>query len=161
MYDKLLKPQQSFWITLYLLPVPLPLCVPVSSQSVLIVCVCISCQTLCSPGAYVCSANHSGDQVLTYLHLVYVLTRHIIIFCQSFWRPGAYLFPVSLYADEVLTVSQWIFNGRVHLLSNETPTWCNTVQVLFLQSHSTCFRRQAPIIRSIKKLAWRPLVQVL
>ena len=35
--------------------------------------------------------------------------------------------------------------------SNITPTWCNTVQVLFLQSHSTCFRRQAPIIRSIKK----------
>ena len=24
-------------------------------------------------------------------------------------------------------------------LSNETPTWCNTVQVLFLQGHSTCF----------------------
>ena len=23
--------------------------------------------------------------------------------------------------------------------SNKTPTWCNTVQVLFLQSHSTCF----------------------
>ena len=44
--------------------------------------------------------------------------------------------------------------------SNKTPTWCNTVQVLFLQSHSTCFGRQAPIIRSIKKLARRPLVQV-
>jgi hypothetical protein len=28
-------------------------------------------------------------------------------------------------------------------------------------SHSTCFRHQAPIIRSIKKLARRPLVQVL
>jgi hypothetical protein len=28
-------------------------------------------------------------------------------------------------------------------------------------SHSTCFGRQAPIIRSIKKLARRPLVQVL
>jgi len=23
--------------------------------------------------------------------------------------------------------------------SNETPTWCNTVQILFLQGHSTCF----------------------
>jgi hypothetical protein len=32
--------------------------------------------------------------------------------------------------------------------SNETPTWCNTVQVLFLQSNSTCFGRQTPIIRS-------------
>ena len=34
------------------------------------------------------------------------------------------------------------------------------MQVLFLQRHSTCFGRQAPIIRSIKKLlmmgAWRP-----
>ena len=28
--------------------------------------------------------------------------------------------------------------------SNETPTWCNTVQVLFLQSHSTCFVRKHP-----------------
>ena len=28
--------------------------------------------------------------------------------------------------------------------SNETPTWCNTVQVLFLQSHSTCFGRKLP-----------------
>jgi len=31
---------------------------------------------------------------------------------------------------------------------NKTP-WCYTVQVLFLQTHSTCFGRQAPIIRSI------------
>ena len=28
--------------------------------------------------------------------------------------------------------------------SNETPTLCNTVQVLFLQSHSTCFGRKRP-----------------
>jgi len=28
--------------------------------------------------------------------------------------------------------------------SNETPTWCNTVQVLVLQSHSTCFGRKRP-----------------
>ena len=28
--------------------------------------------------------------------------------------------------------------------SNETPTWCNTVQVLFLQRHSTCFGRKRP-----------------
>ena len=28
--------------------------------------------------------------------------------------------------------------------SNETPTWCNTVQVLFLQSHSTCFGPKRP-----------------
>ena len=32
--------------------------------------------------------------------------------------------------------------------SNETPTWCNTVQVLFLQSRYM-FRAQAPINRSI------------
>ena len=29
-------------------------------------------------------------------------------------------------------------------LSNKTPTRCNTVQVLFLQSHSTCFGRKRP-----------------
>ena len=28
--------------------------------------------------------------------------------------------------------------------SNETPAWWNTVQVLFLQSHSTCFGRKRP-----------------
>ena len=28
--------------------------------------------------------------------------------------------------------------------SNKTPTWCNTVQVLFLQSHSTCFGCKRP-----------------
>jgi len=29
-------------------------------------------------------------------------------------------------------------NCTIHK-SKETPTWCNTVQVLFLQGHSTCF----------------------
>ena len=29
-------------------------------------------------------------------------------------------------------------------LSNETSTWCNTAQVLFLQSHSACFGRKRP-----------------
>ena len=28
--------------------------------------------------------------------------------------------------------------------SKETPTWCNTVQVLFLQGHSICFGRKRP-----------------
>ena len=45
--------------------------------------------------------------------------------------------------------------------SNETPTWCNTVQVLFLQSHSTCFGRQAPNHQEYLKLVRRPLVRVL
>jgi len=36
------------------------------------------------------------------------------------------------------------------LSSNETPTWCNTVQVLFLQSHSTCFGRKRPSSRVFK-----------
>ena len=26
----------------------------------------------------------------------------------------------------------------------KTPTWCNTVQVLYLQGHSTCFGRKRP-----------------
>ena len=43
---------------------------------------------------------------------------------------------------------------------NKTPSWCYTVQVLFLQTHSTWFGRQAPIIRSILKLARRSLVRV-
>ena len=28
--------------------------------------------------------------------------------------------------------------------TNETPTWCNTVQISFLQGHSTCFGRKRP-----------------
>ena len=28
--------------------------------------------------------------------------------------------------------------------TNETPTWCNTMQVLFLQCHSKCFGRKCP-----------------
>ena len=35
-------------------------------------------------------------------------------------------------------------NSRDNFLPNETPTWCNTVQVLFLQIHSTCFGRKRP-----------------
>ena len=35
-------------------------------------------------------------------------------------------------------------------ISNETPTWCNTVQVLFLQGHSTCFGRKRPSSRVFK-----------
>ena len=34
--------------------------------------------------------------------------------------------------------------------SNETPTWCNTVQVLILQGHSTCFGRKRPSSRVFK-----------
>ena len=41
--------------------------------------------------------------------------------------------------------------------SNETPTWCNTVQVLFLQSHSTCFgrKRNLPNTHSVSALIRR------
>ena len=30
---------------------------------------------------------------------------------------------------------------------NKTPTWCKKIQILLLQTFSTCFGRQAPIIR--------------
>jgi len=32
---------------------------------------------------------------------------------------------------------------------NKTPTWCNKMQILLLQTFSACFGRHAPIIRSI------------
>ena len=35
-------------------------------------------------------------------------------------------------------------NKQLQAKSNETPTWSNTVQVLFLQGHSTCFGRKRP-----------------
>ena len=49
---------------------------------------------------------------------------------------------------------------RVAFQSNETPTWCNTVQVLFLQCQSTCFGRKRPS-SGIFKTIQRPLVHVL
>ena len=36
------------------------------------------------------------------------------------------------------------FWSKISGSSNETPTWCNTVQVLFLQGHSTCFGHKRP-----------------
>ena len=48
-----------------------------------------------------------------------------------------------------MTLLEFICFQLIQGKSNETPTWCNIVQVLFLQGHSTCFGRQAPIIRSI------------
>ena len=73
----------------------------------------------------------------------------------------------KLYTTELWHVTRSVLRSYKYQVqpqtfkSNKTPTWCDTVQVLFLQSHCTCFGRQAPIIRSIKKLARRPLVQVL
>ena len=66
----------------------------------------------------------------------------------------------SLYPTENTNCLSYIncINCNIPLSnkSNKTPTWCDTVQVSFLQSHSTCFGRQAPVIRSIKKLARQP-----
>ena len=56
--------------------------------------------------------------------------------------------------------SNFVQTGRKVNESNETPTWYNTVQVLFLQSHSTCFGRKRPSSR-VLKLVQRPLVHVL
>ena len=47
--------------------------------------------------------------------------------------------PVHVVTCETLSaVALW------HCKSNETPTWYNTVHVLFLQGHSTCFGRKRP-----------------
>ena len=66
-------------------------------------------------------------------------------------------YPHSLFQRK----EQQAFSKDETVSSYKTPTSCNTVQVSFLQSHSTCFGRQAPINSSIKKLARRPLVHVL
>ena len=42
----------------------------------------------------------------------------------------------------------WEHSRRIRL--NKTPTWCNRMQILLLQTFSTCLGRYAPIIRSIK-----------
>ena len=89
--------------------------------------------------------------------------------CKKLWLkvPCHLIWECDGICCYIFTESKWytcslqLTNSRdVINRSNKTPTWCNTVQFLFLQSHSTCFGCQAPIIRSIKKLAWQTLVQV-
>ena len=63
----------------------------------------------------------------------------VIIFFKTPWTTWKFITALKNWQLWITIVS-----------SNKTPTWCNTVQVLFLQSHSTCFGRQVPIIRSIK-----------
>jgi len=48
-----------------------------------------------------------------------------------------------------LNLHFWI-SVKVTMMLNKTPTWCNKMQILLLQTFSTCFGRQAPVIGSIK-----------
>ena len=73
--------------------------------------------------------------------------------CSGYWHGQQSTCRVQGVTSQV-TIIHWVFGTHCVrdtflFKSNKTPTWCNTVQVLFLQSHSTCFGRQAPIIRSI------------
>ena len=51
-------------------------------------------------------------------------------------------------ASETTRTNKWSITLRsetficINLSQMKTPTWCNTVQVLFLQGHSTCFGRK-------------------
>ena len=49
-----------------------------------------------------------------------------------------------------LTTKQIFFFKSQQVRLNKTPMWCNKMQILLLQTFSTCFGCQAPIIRSIK-----------
>ena len=52
-------------------------------------------------------------------------------------------------------ISAWCIrtNNNYFHKSNKTPTRCNTVQVLFLQGHSTCFGRKRPS-SGVSSLIW-------
>jgi len=58
---------------------------------------------------------------------------------------GVILWVVTCY---LMWIGTRITNTELRL--NKTPTWCNKMQILLLQTISTCFGRHAPIIRSIK-----------
>ena len=76
-----------------------------------------------------------------YFHIPYfdILTQKFLpLVVYILWQ---YSWMHSLY------LKNWYWQNISIILSvksNETPTWCNTVQVLFLQGHSTCFGRKRP-----------------
>ena len=79
----------------------------------------------------------------------------------TFWQPLLLLSLIStlsplLYTNKVSEVKRakcWLLHKSIIIAMdwlNKTPTWCNKMQILLLQTFSTCFGLQAPIIRSIK-----------
>jgi len=58
------------------------------------------------------------------------------------WRVEVVLLKVDKQLPSTRT--NCISSVNTPYTSNETPTWRNTVQVLFLQGHSTCFGRLRP-----------------
>jgi hypothetical protein len=64
------------------------------------------------------------------------LNSRTFIKCREFFF--CYLLDYCLHKRE-----NWFCLTTLYI-SNETPTWCNTVQVSFLQDHSTCFGRKRP-----------------
>jgi len=71
------------------------------------------------------------------------------MYCRSIWCPrNQFRIDVILVTascgEMLLRQSAFSYTELILYKSNETPTWCNTVQVLFLQSHSACFVRKRP-----------------
>ena len=96
-------------------------------------------------------------RILKIIHgLKYILKNKVQIKIFVFYKLQSMLF--SRYTQSRCTVSSTLITQNqlytpcdttVCFFSNETPTWCNTVQVLFSAGSLYMFRAQAPIIRSI------------
>ena len=79
-----------------------------------------------------CNLPHSGSQ--KYVNIVFSVCNNILVQLYN-----SYELFIWFHIAQLSCIVAWILNK-----SNETPIWCNTVQVLFLQSQSTCFGRKHP-----------------
>jgi len=78
-------------------------------------------------------------------------TTNIRSSCRTFQYTRIAVQP-TVQDDDDRTFFFFNFCVSVHhsIRLNKTPTWCNKMQILLLQTFTTCFGRHAPIIRSIK-----------
>ena len=74
----------------------------------------------------------------------FIMGAYKFIFYNIFIRRPRFKNKILSVSFLVILRSIFCSGNMCTCKSNETPTWCNTVQVLFLQSHSTCFGRKRP-----------------
>ena len=105
------------------------------------------------PSGY-CSTQQSQFRAVFLIpameNIMYVCNNqqmHLYVYVQT--RAGVLHQHVSV---TLVTISRVFCNRNTNSVqtnvlkykSNETPTWYNTVHILFLQGHSTCFGRKRP-----------------
>ena len=99
-------------------------------------------------------SHYQSNETPTWCNTVLVLFLQSLSTCFGRKRPSSRVFKTSTAATGTCVI---VAGKSSHLLiraggpnKDETPNWCNIVQVLFLQSHSTCFGRKRPSSRVFK-----------